>query len=337
MTLIESAEKRSIPASEGEELTGTTSAKGPAPEGVGPFVFSDQREHVLESKKDYLNTDPVRVGGVVSENDRGQTKKTPQRCPRQSGWIRAKCSHRSERWVRPRCKTYGCRVCGPARRSLCVQRIATGFERLAVDNGAFITLTYRRQPLNPTLDLQQFIRWLRRRMPGLQYAVVRELTKRGVLHFHIIVSDWKYVHKTHIKREWYRITGNYITWVKRVKGNQKARQCASYIGKYLMKRESVPSGKAVSYSQGWPSGKSGERWDDRIEYDYMQDETPAALEDGLRWGQLVMHNLLDVRDHLDGVVCDCYEWKMRELEVPDDPVDAENVGENRLQYRLRLA
>jgi len=290
---------------------------------------------------------PIKTNATLGESDAHiaglsdvarsvPVRKSPARCPRQRGWIRAACSHRVERWVRPRCKTYGCSVCGPQRRRKAVERIARGSSALVGETdhrvAAFITLTYGTDPLDPRKDLQQFIRWLRRRVRSAQYAVVREFTKKGRLHFHLVVAPWTYTHQSLISREWNRITGSRVVWVSAINSNHD-HVVAVYMAKYMMKRDRVPNGKALTYSRGWPNPVDQNGWADRIDYEYVFEDAPVQLENRIKYGSLVIIDMNTVGDSLNA--CDCFDFKNRGDPdvVETDRSDVRRIHQGLLAFR----
>jgi len=193
---------------------------------------------------------------------------------------------------------------------------------------AFLTLTYGNDPADPRKDLQQLIRWLRRRVRSAQYAVVREFTKRGRLHFHLIVAPWTYTHQSLISKEWNRITGSRYVWVSAIKSNHD-HVVAVYMAKYMMKRDRVPNGKALTYSRGWPKPDHGIGWADRIDFEWIPEDAPVELENRIKYGSLVIMDLNTVVDRLQP--CDCFDFKNRgdpdvvETDWPDELRDEQGV------------
>ena len=163
-------------------------------------------------------------------------------------------------YVEVRCKRRDCETCGPEGRRLIAERIAFGVRKVSGSRGAcaWMVLTFGSDvtKTEATRRLQGLVRWLRGRMPGLEYVATYELTKRGRLHINLIAGPWGYVRQSELQRQW----GGRV-WVQMVRDEDAMGReaAASYspesLGGYLSKLEqAVPRawGRRVSYSKGWP-------------------------------------------------------------------------------------
>jgi len=129
--------------------------------------------------------------------------------------------------------------------------------------------------------LQHLIRALRRQCPALQYVAIREFTDRGRLHLHLICAPWVWIRWYRLRDMWQAETGAWVIWVRWINDEFTAAQ---YVGKYLLKRECVPDGKALSWSKGWPQlpAPGGNR--SLLAAMYINDDHPLALGDLLDLG-----------------------------------------------------
>jgi hypothetical protein len=121
---------------------------------------------------------------------------------------------------------------------------------------AWLVLTFKEDVDKKTAvrRLGAFVKWLRRVMPGLEYAATYELTRKGRLHINLLAGRWKYVPFRVLKERWgARLS---VEWVKGAKaiGREAAKAYSpEALGGYLSKLEqAVPVDRRVSYSRGWP-------------------------------------------------------------------------------------
>jgi len=99
----------------------------------------------------------------------------------------------------------------------------------------------------------RFRGWLRRRLPELAYAAVKERgTLHGMLHLHIIVTGWTYITQGELSEMWRKFTrGAFRVDIRRLYGDDDS--LASYVAKYLAKALGDRAArKSVTYSRNWP-------------------------------------------------------------------------------------
>ena len=173
-------------------------------------------------------------------------------CTSPKGWTRVRCDHGSEVWIPNRCRH--CDGCSAAYRRRVRRRVRDGL--VTGENPAFMTLTSL-----PGTSVEammsawnRFRGWLKRRVPGVEYAAVKEFgDKTGMLHLHIALLGWGFVEQREISAAWKRASrGAYIVDVRRLDDGDPDR-VATYVAKYVAKaigRRDVK--KAVTYSRGWP-------------------------------------------------------------------------------------
>ena len=137
---------------------------------------------------------------------------------------------------------------------------------------ALLTLTSR-----PGMTVERMMRawnrykgWLRRQVPGVQYAAVKEFgTASGMLHLHVVLVGWRRVSQRELSARWERCSGARVVDIRKVEvedGGQAARYVTKYVGKGLAGRDLR---QMVSFSRGWvkdafdkgPWRATGERWE----------------------------------------------------------------------------
>jgi len=184
-----------------------------------------------------------------------------ERCPN-SVKVFGRCrEHGNCRWYQKPCGTRDCGVCGPVTRSDIAARIAYGIHVLWPC--ALLVLTfadeYFEMPDSKSVAVRKlngFKKWLRKRVPEMEFATTWELTKKGRLHINLIAGPWKNIPQEELQERW----GN-ILWVSLVRsakgvGKEAAKSYGvDSLAAYMMKLEqAVPQewGRRVSFSKGWP-------------------------------------------------------------------------------------
>ena len=175
-------------------------------------------------------------------------------CP-DARYMKAYCrEHDTTRYVPVPCKRRDCPDCGPKGRYLIAEHIALGVRELWPC--AWIVLTFPEDVTRSKAArrLSNFVKQLRKKSPGMQYAATYELTKAGRIHINLIAGPWDFIPQRTLEAMW-----GARLWVERVKHDAAAgREAAkSYspeaLGGYLAKLEqAVPYGRRCSFSKGWP-------------------------------------------------------------------------------------
>lgn len=133
-----------------------------------------------------------------------------------------------------RCRTWGCPVCGPRR----ARRVKGHIIDVAKEHrlNRLMTLTMRvgsegrRDPTEYLMSKWNAFRTrLRQRYPDMVYLWVREYTKRGYPHLHILVN--KYVPFEWLKGAWSQLGAGTFVNIKYV----DMHRVVSYLSKYLKK------------------------------------------------------------------------------------------------------
>ena len=177
-------------------------------------------------------------------------------CPQTAGWLRGKCRHGNERWIRLSCKRRDCPVCGELRKRRIAWRIEYGLNILG--NGAWFVGTFDWDiPKELAIKTQNhFIRWLRRDQGiNVQYAAVWELQKNGRLHLNLILSPWRYLDQRLLSQKWVTFGGGPVVWIEKVEGgiSLEVSKLRYKLGNYMAKFEQmVLEGRGINYSREWP-------------------------------------------------------------------------------------
>lgn len=177
---------------------------------------------------------------------RNSSLSSQTKCIFPQGWLLIRCHHLSLVWVPLRCKR--CAGCRNHKRRRNIAKVRFGLENQA--DIAFITLTSLPKTTWPALMKRwsQLLPWLRRRMPGLQFACAKEEgPNTGMKHLHIAAFGWLYLPHAELSSQWEKYTGAWVVDIRRAEGPS----VAAYIAKHFAKTVPV-SRKAMSFSKGWP-------------------------------------------------------------------------------------
>ncbi len=132
-----------------------------------------------------------------------------------------------------RCKAWECPTCGPIKRFAWIQKLIAG------NPDREMTLTMPAQnchdPINAVIFLKEKFKCLvakiRRQFGAFEYALVWELTHRGVPHAHILFRG-KYIPQKWLATTWHKLGAGYIVDIRSLK-SVPAR--AIHATKYLAK------------------------------------------------------------------------------------------------------
>lgn len=135
-------------------------------------------------------------------------------------------------------------------KSTSIHRTRTKLARIINSNdwNYFLTLTYATDNIDPK-DIQLFFRKMKRMYGQLKYVYVKELTKRGRLHYHILLN----IDLGHIEdfREFERWFGENV-WKHgfvKLKPIDQNKSIAGYLTKYLTKDLNI-EGRVYNCSRG---------------------------------------------------------------------------------------
>ena len=210
-------------------------------------------------------SEPAAPAGAVSEPDlpRRETGSISHgaRCPTPA-WFRVKCvDHESVRYVRLRCKSRLCPVCGPIGRQEIADRLAYGvrwYERKE-QYTSWLVLTFPQDVSKEqaTRRVARFMSSLRSiSYERLEYAATYELTQAGRLHVNLLISPWTFVPHSVLYRLWgARISVTLVRDTLAAARDSAKALSPESLGAYLGKLDqSLPPewGRRVSFSQGWP-------------------------------------------------------------------------------------
>jgi len=184
-------------------------------------------------------------------------------CQSPRGWRVVSCPHGSLVWVPSRCRR--CDGCAELRRRRIARRIRMGLRLLDPSSSTAAMLTLTTRPRTSPRSLMRYWnamrQWLRRRLPDLEYVAVKEYgSLSGMIHLHVIVTGWVYIHQSELSDAWRRLAdGAFRVDIRRLYGPEDlaARYAAKYVAKALGSRYSR---KVVTYSRGWPRPESGPSW-----------------------------------------------------------------------------
>lgn len=159
----------------------------------------------------------------------------PNYCPTPAGYIIMK----DGRKVPVGCRRWTCPHCGKWRKIRLAHRILRGF--FDDKNVCAITLTQKRGSTQSIMaNWKKLVRVLKREHSDLRYFWVKEFTKAGERHLHILINiEVKDLREEHskLRRQWYQVTNHesYIVWI-----NQDAiHNAPGYLMKYLTKAYST--------------------------------------------------------------------------------------------------
>ncbi|MBA7542326.1 hypothetical protein ES705_34647 [subsurface metagenome] len=131
------------------------------------------------------------------------------------------------------CKSWDCPICGPRKRAALVARLeASKPEReltLTCPVGKFLSPQLAAQAMKAAWT--KLIARARKQWGPQEYAMVWELTKKGVPHIHILLRG-SYIAQKWVSRQWERLGIGPIVYIQSVKGNKLH---AAHACKYLAK------------------------------------------------------------------------------------------------------
>ena len=121
---------------------------------------------------------------------------------------------------------------------------------------SFLTLTSSPKSSSDPKEILRHWRILRkrieRRFGHIEYISVREYTKKGRVHLHIVLRG-PYIDQRWLSKQWEDIHGAEVVDIRELKN---AEQAARYLSKYLSKGMAA----RFSYSWGWIFRGSGDVW-----------------------------------------------------------------------------
>jgi len=227
---------------------------GSVPEPPIPIPLDDKRARAASVAAEVLAAAAAqrRAAAPPSLVDKSanSTVRISRWCVSPRGWVQVHCGHGSALWVPQRCRR--CSGCAEAYRARVRARVLAGLEEAQGERCGFLTLTS-----TPGTSLVEFMKawnrfrgWLRRRLPGCEYAAVKEFgSSTGMLHLHVVIRGWRYIAQAELSRVWERYSGAFRVDIRAVKDEDGA---ADYMAKYVAKAvATVRARKVVTYSRGW--------------------------------------------------------------------------------------
>jgi len=216
------------------------------------------------------------------------------------------------------CKKWTCPECGPNN----VARLRVRYQFGDLVPTAFLTLTQHLDDQTPIMSAwNRFVTNLRRRGYQIRYFLVREYTRAGKAHLHVLVEGWW--PWTETSRLWMLATGgqSLITNIKKI---HNPGQALNYLLKYMTKTLRSyyePGERRYTCSRGVlaPTVRSADPWhvyiytagrgsvlrgDRRVWVDHYDDWLHAAL----RPFEKIIGSLLDDQQLLYPVTANATTW-----------------------------
>ena len=132
-----------------------------------------------------------------------------------------------------RCKSWDCKYCGPFKRRAWIHKLESGKPQRE------LTLTLAPNPNKTPKDLatdlknsfRKLVAAIRRRFGPFEYALVFELTKKGVPHAHVLFRG-AYIPKKWLSLQWVRLGHGPVVYIQSVTNHRlhSAHAC-KYLGK----------------------------------------------------------------------------------------------------------
>lgn len=130
------------------------------------------------------------------------------------------------------CKMRNCPVCSRVLRNQLMNRVTKFF---ADDTLRFMTVTMQADDKSSIMDHWHVLLVdIKRHYPRVRGFWVKEFTKRGVRHLHVLVT--RYVDQAWLQRRWHEITRT--SWnikIKKVDDSFEVKNAAAYMLKYMTK------------------------------------------------------------------------------------------------------
>lgn len=139
-----------------------------------------------------------------------------------------------------------------------------GFRHRAV----FLTLTYldSPSPLESARQLDVFLKRVRRRFPSASGIWRKELQKRGAIHYHLIIFNIPYWHKSDVQKVWGEVIGQERPFT-RIEAIRTRNGVFYYVSKYMTKDNDDDDGGSDDGERSDASGldndtylTAGNRW-----------------------------------------------------------------------------
>ena len=131
------------------------------------------------------------------------------------------------------CKSWDCPKCGPRKRAMWIARLARGHPQREITLTAppLPNATPREHAAILKIALNKLLKALRKRDSTFEYALVWELTKKGVPHVHLLQRG-TYIPQAWLAKQWSNAGGGDIVWIASVRGESlHAAHACKYLGK----------------------------------------------------------------------------------------------------------
>ena len=257
----------------------------------------------------------------------------PASCPHSRSVLVGTCDHGAKRFIAAPCGARDCAYCGPIGRSEIAKRISDGVRRFWALGAqcAWLVLTFPEdvEKADAVRYLGNYVRWLRRQNPWMEYAATFEVTKRGRLHINLVVGPWFRIPQRELQAAWEKVlhAKMAIVNVRMVDdsaggASSVAAETAKSLSGYLAKLEqSVSEDRRVSFSRGWPrvEHKAPER-EGVVRWAPASSSEAEAFEVERKLGEWVQRQGEWCRaPHLPGSEdCNCFQFKAPQPRLRDN-------------------
>lgn len=187
------------------------------------------------------------------------------------------------------CRCWSCEMCEPGRKRRVCREVAEGQPNI------FLTLTTRYvEGGDPVAEARRqgdafaaLARLIRKRWKGreFEYYVVREATKRGWPHLHLMIRSG-FIPAKWLVEQWKALTGSYVVKIKAI---YRVGNVAAYLAKYIGKApHRFGTTKRYWHSRGWfdvrpPEPKENNGWDSKWYIDRKSVQRLAERYYLMRW------------------------------------------------------
>jgi hypothetical protein len=165
------------------------------------------------------------------------------------------------------CKKWDCPVCSRVKVNKLLDDTNMFFE---FEHVRFMTLTEKATASNKDQIIRHYRRLmdnLKKKYPGLKAFWIKEFTKRGTRHLHVVLNQ--YIPQKEIKRLWIKATGG-ESFIVHIEDAKEIRNAAAYMTKYMTKQ-----------LNGGDNFKRGER-----RYGFSGGKRPKTVWDGKAEGKI---------------------------------------------------